>query len=603
MLRSLSVGKRIIAIIVFMVLFICATCVAFLQSFDTMKGVSLREINDLMYEGQEAKLKAAADGLAGSLSHALQDLPDTGAKVAFMQRALKEHRFEEDKSGYFFVFEGTVMVAHVSESLHGKDLAQMADKNGVFLMQDLAKAASEGGGFVEYIWEKPGAGDQPKLSYATPIPGTNYALGTGIYIDNIQREKSRVANRIDDIVRQSTMVIMGSLMVALLGVIVLSLFIVRSIIGPIREATGAAETIARGDYSVELDVRGKDEAAILQQSLNIMAETLRDNIEKITIKTREAEEKAQAAEQAMKDADQARAEGERARKEGTLQAAERIQEVVDRVSAASNQIATQSEVIGRGTAVQHEQVQGTATAMEEMNATVLEVAKNASEASVMGMRAKDLAGEGAGIVNQSVEAMNTTYTAAEDLKTGMNRLGEQADDIGKVMEVITDIADQTNLLALNAAIEAARAGEAGRGFAVVADEVRKLAEKTMQATKEVGDSISAVQDVAQQNISGMEKALGDLGSAVDLSNRSGDVLKDIVIGAEESASQIQSIATAAEEQSATSEEINRAIEQISIISNETSEGVAQSSDALLELASQMSNLQSVIDGLVRDAEA
>jgi len=603
MLRSLSIGKRITTILALMLLFIGGTCLAFLQSFETVKDVSTTEIDKLMYQGQEAKLKVATDGLAVSLSHVLKDLDNADAQHDLLNRALSEHRYENDDSGYFFVLDGTVMIAHISSSLIGKDLGDIKDKNGVRLIYELNQVAQNGGGYVEYIWPKPEAGDQPKLSYATRIPGTNYALGTGVYIDNIQREKDRIGDTIKAIVMNRTVTVLTSLAILLSGVLILSYLIVRSILLPIKEATAAAETIAEGEYDVRLEVKGNDEASKLQSSLNSMAATLRDNIKKITTKSAEAEDKALAAERAMAEAAEARAQAEVARKEGIMQAANRIQGVVDRVSTASQQIATQASIIDNGMNVQRSRVQETATAMEQMNATVLEVARNASEASSHSDQAQSLAEKGAATVSDSVTAMNTTYTAAEDLKSGMNRLGQQADDIGQVMEVITDIADQTNLLALNAAIEAARAGEAGRGFAVVADEVRKLAEKTMQATKEVGDSITSIQGVAQQNISGMERALTDLGKAVEMSSESGEVLADIVNGSKETAMKIQGIATAAEEQSATSEEINRAIDEINTISAETAEGAREASQSVNDMTTQMEDLQHVIDELMNDARS
>ena len=519
-----------------------------------------------------------------------------------IRKAINGYRFEEDKSGYFFVFKGTMTVAHAAKpSLNGKDLGTLKDSNGIYMIRELAEIAAKGGGYVKYIWPKPDAGEQPKLSYATMIPGTEYFIGTGVYIDNVDMAKQQIEQTMDVIVQESVMIIGVSFAVALIFVLVLSLFIVRSITSPIREATAIADAIAHGNYAVELNVKGRDEAAQLQMSLNVMAKTLRENIAEITARSAEANEKTKAAEMALKEADMAKAEAERARREGAHQAVSRIQEVVNRVSAAAEQMSRQASIIDEGTTVQRDRIQGTATAMNQMNATVLEVARNAAEASSMGTRAKDLAVEGAEIVSKSVAAMDTTYSAAEGLKSGMNRLEAQAHDIGKVLEVITDIADQTNLLALNAAIEAARAGEAGRGFAVVADEVRKLAEKTMQATKEVGDSIAAVQEVAQQNVTGMDKALNDLGVAVELSSKSGEVLKDIVEGVEESAGQINSIAAAAEEQSAASEEINQAIEEVNAISLETSQGVVESSHALEEMTTQMSELQAVIDSLADDS--
>ncbi|GHV54337.1 hypothetical protein FACS1894206_06890 [Deltaproteobacteria bacterium] len=148
--------------------------------------------------------------------------------------------------------------------------------------------------------------------------------------------------------------------------------------------------------------------------------------------------------------------------------------------------------MSHGAEMQRARVESTASAMTEMNSTVMEVARNAGQASEQSEKTKDKANDGAELVNQVVKAINLVNKISGVLQTNMQELGAQAESIGGVMNVISDIADQTNLLALNAAIEAARAGEAGRGFAVVADEVRKLAEKTMSATQEVGGSITAI---------------------------------------------------------------------------------------------------------------
>jgi methyl-accepting chemotaxis protein len=272
-------------------------------------------------------------------------------------------------------------------------------------------------------------------------------------------------------------------------------------------------------------------------------------------------------------------------------------EISHRIAAASGELSAQVEQVSRGAEVQRARVESTASAMAEMNATVLEVAGNAARASEQSELSREKADEGATLVNRVVAAMNNVNQVSVRLQTNMGDLGRQAEAIGGVMGVISDIADQTNLLALNAAIEAARAGEAGRGFAVVADEVRKLAEKTMTATQEVGSNIGAIQHAARANVDAMEDAVRSVGEATELANRSGDALKDIVGMASLNSTVVTSIATAAEEQSATSEEINKALEEINGIVAETTDGMVQSSGAVQDLSRMAQELNAIMEKL------
>ncbi len=266
----------------------------------------------------------------------------------------------------------------------------------------------------------------------------------------------------------------------------------------------------------------------------------------------------------------------------------------DRMASASQQLSAQIEQANQGAQEQNHRVQETVTAVEEMNATILEVARNAGETATGAQAARDKAREGADLVAQVVAAVDGVREAAGRLKDNMRDLGRQAQGIGAVLGVISDIADQTNLLALNAAIEAARAGEAGRGFAVVADEVRKLAEKTMHATKEVGEAITGIQRGTAETERMMDQAAAAVDQATSLAERSGGSLSEIVTLVESAGDQVRAIATAAEEQSATSEEINRSIESISRIASETADAMAQSAQAVTELAELAQNLSALV---------
>ncbi len=301
--------------------------------------------------------------------------------------------------------------------------------------------------------------------------------------------------------------------------------------------------------------------------------------------------------QDVTEANNLKRQAEQALKDGMLQAAVSLEGVVERMTSASEELAAQVEQASRGAEDQKSRTAETATAMEEMNATVMEVAKSAASAADTAEDARAKAIEGSERVNNVVSCMGEVRKQASEMKNDMLELGRQAEGIGQILNVITDIADQTNLLALNAAIEAARAGEAGRGFAVVADEVRKLAEKTMTATREVGDAIHGIQQGAAKNIGNVENVGKNIAMATDLSETSGEALQEIVNLVEHAADQVRSIATASEEQSAASEEINRSIDDVQRVSLETAEAMQQSAQAVSDLAAQSSRLQELIHDL------
>lgn len=280
-----------------------------------------------------------------------------------------------------------------------------------------------------------------------------------------------------------------------------------------------------------------------------------------------------------------------------LAVAGQVDSLTQHIATATDELAAQVEQISRGTDVQRDRTAATATAMEEMNATVLEVAKHAAEAVRGSQEVQEKSHEGNQAVERVIEAMAAVRERASVLAQEINALGSKAADIRSIVDVIADIADQTNLLALNAAIEAARAGDAGRGFAVVADEVRKLAERTMAATGQVTQSIEAITSGVGHTVHSMAQVSQAVDTANQLAAQAGETLMAIARIAELAMSQITSIATAAEEQSATSEEVNRSVAEISTIASEAAQAMTQSAQAVSDLAQQVGALRELVASL------
>ncbi|MCO8167612.1 methyl-accepting chemotaxis protein [Pseudomonas sp. 21LCFQ02] len=325
----------------------------------------------------------------------------------------------------------------------------------------------------------------------------------------------------------------------------------RQIIVPLRQTLAAAGRIAQGDLSRNLIVERNDELGQLQRSMQDMTENLR----------------------------------------GLLSG---IGDGVNQLSSAAEQLSAVTEQTSAGVNSQKTETDQVATAINQMAATVLEVASSAQQASNAAVQADQQARDGDRVVGEAIGQIEQLSQEMLNSTQAMNRLRQESDKIAGVLDVIKSVSQQTNLLALNAAIEAARAGEAGRGFAVVADEVRSLAQRTQQSTEEIEELIAALQSGTQQVVSTLDNSRSLTEQSVELSRRAGAALEQITRTVTGIQDMNRQIATASEQQSAVAEQINRSVVNVREISEQTATASEQTASSSIELARLGTRLKELV---------
>ncbi|WP_323951047.1 methyl-accepting chemotaxis protein [Aeromonas veronii] len=485
--------------------------------------------------------------------YALPDSPENRQKVKELLRPL---RYSSD--GYFFVydFEGNTILLPVRTELEGKNRWNDKDAKGKLLIQEILKSARQGNGFTEYWTAKPSIGrDAPKLAFTLVLDKYQWAIGTGFYIDDIDNELAALrAERESNMhasLQSSVLVILLILGITLAATVIVG----NRVTKPLADAVLALNDIANGDGDLtqRLKVQSQDEIGQLASAFNRFVE--------------------------------------------------RIQSVVSQVGETSNHLFSAVDKLHHLSEHYDHQMQGhsretdqVVTAVTEMSSTAQEVAASASNAATATSDAARESDAARGVVSGAINSINRLVGEVHTASGVIEQLAQETAKIGSVVEVIRGIAEQTNLLALNAAIEAARAGEQGRGFAVVADEVRSLAGRTQQSTKEINEMLQRLQGGVKQAVEVMQASEDRSQETVQEASHIASSLDSMVMAVSTINDMNIQIATAAEEQHAVSEEINKnlvAIQQIvseltsaAVESNSTTRDLASTGDKLRKLVSQ-----------------
>lgn len=318
---------------------------------------------------------------------------------------------------------------------------------------------------------------------------------------------------------------------------------------PINDSIKVIEQMARGDFGIRINENYRGEHQKLKENINRLADSMSGILKEVS-------------------------------------------EAIEATASASGQISTSTEEMSAGAQEQSQQTVEVAGAVEEMTRTIMETTQNASVAAQTSRNAGSVATDGGKSVSETIEGMNRIANVVKKSAETVRDLGKSSDEIGEIIQVIEDIADQTNLLALNAAIEAARAGEQGRGFAVVADEVRKLAERTTKATKEITQMIKQIQIDTVGAVNSMQEGTEEVEKGIKLADKSGKSLQEIITETQKVVDIITQVAAASEQQSVASEQISRNIEAINTVTQETASGIQQ-------IASSSENLNRLTNNLER----
>ncbi|MFQ6370807.1 methyl-accepting chemotaxis protein [Shewanella sp. YIC-542] len=545
---KLGVRNKILLLALVPLLF-CGTAVgifSYITESDLLQE-NVQEVRQQLIDERRQELVHVTQVASEIVNYQRQHHGDVG-------KALRNVRF--GNAGYFYIYDGQGRnIFHgLLPELEGTEQIGMTDPKGIKIVQGLLQSVRNGDGFLSFYYQKPGSeGLVEKLGYAAAVPGSDWIIGTGAYVDDIEEAVAAYHSNAKEMILNKIWLIIGAIVVIMLVSAIIVFWISGRMMTPILNMLHNLNDIAKGegDLTKRLQISGHDEIAQLGNAFNLFVDKLQHIMQNVAGCTRELNDAAQC-------------------------------------------IHEQSKSIADQLFNHNQETDQVVTAITEMSSTAQEVANNTNQVA-------DATREATAEVAKAQDCVDTSLTEVSALMNEINSaaahidaLNEQSQKINSVLTVIGGIAEQTNLLALNAAIEAARAGEQGRGFAVVADEVRNLASRTQASTLEINDMLSELHALVEQAVGAMEQSQQNCKRSVESSRLISESLGGVTTSVTAINDMSTQIATAATEQSSVTEEINHNIYKIQEIVAE----LTRASEEAAQMSETVSGSGQHLDGLV-----
>jgi methyl-accepting chemotaxis protein len=542
-MKNLSIRQKIIFASIVPVILLSIIMMWFL--YNTSQN-TIRDTSDLIRSAEASRIQAVVKShvdIAQSAIQSIYENADANDEDAKKQALTILRNINFDNGNYIFVYryDGTNLATRAKPSLEGKNLISLKDPNGKLLIRDLINIAKSGGDFYEYIWFNPVSDkDEPKMSYAIGLDKWGWMMGTGTYMNGTEKQVLGITQKIST---KNNRALVTELIITLIIVVITAFFSVllaRYIAKPIQQMAEYMDAVSSGDLSPRLQFSTNDELGMLAKKFNYFLDKIQGALKNVT---HSAQQLSQSAGELTK------------------------------MSSDTYKVINQ----------QDSETMAIAASVEEMSANSHEMANNGNTVKIAANDAGEKTKEGANAVKSNLESMRELAGDIDEASQSVNAVEKRTDEIKSMLEVIQSVTEQTNLLALNAAIEAARAGEQGRGFAVVADEVRSLAMRS-------GESAEEIRRIIEGLITDTKFAVSCMTTSKERSEQNlaqTEVVSTSLSAIESSIASIlttsEIIAQATNEQSSVSQEIAENTSRIKEFSTSSAQSIKTTSEACASL--------------------